>query len=107
MSQWWAHSWAITSAKKLILLVSTIIESTLLAFIGGLLGAALAFVAFNGFRVSTLNSNSFSQVVFDFAVTGELLVQGIITALIIGLIGGFLPAVRAARLPVAQALREL
>jgi len=88
-------------------LVSTIIESTLLAFIGGLLGAALAFVAFNGFRVSTLNSNSFSQVVFDFAVTGELLVQGIITALIIGLIGGFLPAVRAARLPVAQALREL
>jgi len=84
-------------------LVSTIIESTLFALIGG----ALAFVAFNGFQVSTLNSSSFSQVVFDFAVTGELLVQGIITALIIGLIGGFLPAVRAARLPVAQALREL
>jgi len=45
--------------------------------------------------------------VFDFAVTGDLLVQGIVTALIIGLIGGFLLAVRAARLPVAQALREL
>jgi len=88
-------------------LISTIIESTLLALIGGLLGGALAFVVFNGFRVSTLNGNSFSQVVFDFAVTGDLLVQGIITALIIGLIGGFLPAVRAARLPVAQALREL
>jgi putative ABC transport system permease protein len=88
-------------------LVSTIIESTLLALIGGLLGGALAYAIFNGFRVSTFNGNSFSQVVFDFAVTGDLLVQGIVTALIIGLIGGFLPAVRAARLPVAQALREL
>lgn len=88
-------------------LVSTIIESTLLALIGGLLGGALAYVIFNGFRVSTFNGNSFSQVVFDFAVTGDLLVQGIVTALIIGLVGGFLPAIRAARLPVAQALREL
>lgn len=88
-------------------LVSTIIESTLLALIGGLLGGALAYVVFNGFRVSTFNGNSFSQVVFDFAVTPDLLVQGIVTALIIGLIGGFLPALRAARLPVAQALREL
>jgi len=88
-------------------LVSTIMESTLLAFIGGLLGGVTAFLAFNGFQVSTLNSSSFSQVVFDFAVTPDLLLQGMITALVIGLIGGFLPAVRAARLPVAQALREL
>ena len=88
-------------------LVSTIIESTLLALIGGLLGGALAYVIFNGFRVSTLNGNSFSQVVFDFAVTADLLLQGIFTALVIGLVGGLLPAIRAARLPVAQALREL
>jgi putative ABC transport system permease protein len=88
-------------------LVSTIIESTLLALLGGLLGGALAYLIFNGFRVSTLNSNSFSQVVFDFAVTGDLIVQGIVAALVIGLIGGIMPAVRAARLPVAQALREL
>jgi putative ABC transport system permease protein len=88
-------------------LVSTIIESTLLALVGGLLGGALAYVVFNGFRVSTFNGNSFSQVVFDFAVTGDLLAQGIVTALIIGLVGGLLPALRAARLPVAQALREL
>jgi putative ABC transport system permease protein len=88
-------------------LVSTIIESTLLALLGGVIGGALAFIVFNGFRVSTLGGNSFSQVVFDFAVTPDLLMQGIITALIIGLIGGFLPALRAARLPVAQALREL
>jgi putative ABC transport system permease protein len=88
-------------------LVSTIIESTLLALVGGLLGGAAAYLVFNGFRVSTLNGNSFSQVVFDFAVTGELIGQGLIAALVIGLIGGFLPAVRAARLPVAMALREL
>jgi putative ABC transport system permease protein len=88
-------------------LVSTIVESTLLASIGGLLGGALAFLVFNGFQVSTLNSASFSQVVFDFAVTGELLAQGLRVALVIGVVGGFFPAIRAARMPVAQALREL
>jgi putative ABC transport system permease protein len=88
-------------------LVSTIIESTLLALIGGVIGGAVAFVVFNGFQVSTLNGASFSQVVFDFAVTPDLLSQGIIAALIIGLVGGIFPAIRAARLPVAQALREL
>jgi len=67
----------------------------------------VAFVVFNGFQVATLNGASFSQVVFDFAVTPDLLLQGIIAALIIGLLGGFFPALRAARLPVAQALREL
>jgi putative ABC transport system permease protein len=91
----------------LSVLISTILESTLLALVGGLLGGAIAFLAFNGFTVSTLSNASFSQVVFDFAVTGDLLIQGLVTALIIGLIGGLLPAVRAARLPVAQALREL
>jgi putative ABC transport system permease protein len=79
----------------------------LLAAVGGVIGGAAAFLIFNGFRVSTLNGASFSQVVFDFAVTGDLLLQGIVAALIIGVIGGFFPAIRAARLPVAQALREL
>ena len=88
-------------------LISTIFESTLLALACGLLGGAIAFLAFNGLTVSTLSNASFSQVVFDFAVTGDLLLQGLVTALIIGLIGGLLPAIRAARLPVAQALREL
>jgi putative ABC transport system permease protein len=88
-------------------MASTIVESTLLAVAGGLVGGAAAYLLFNGFRVSTLNGASFSQVVFDFAVTGDLLLQGIIAALIIGVIGGFFPAIRAARLPVAQALREL
>jgi len=88
-------------------LVSTIIESTLLALLGGLAGGLIAYLVFNGFQVSTLNGASFSQVVFDFAVTPELLMQGMYAALIIGVVGGFFPAIRAARLPVAQALREL
>lgn len=88
-------------------LCSTIVESTLLALAGGLLGGVLAFVVFNGFQVSTLNGASFSAVVFNFAVTSDLLVQGMKLALIIGIVGGFFPAIRAARLPVAQALREL
>lgn len=90
----------------LSVLVSTIVESTLLAVIGGLIGGALAYLVFNGFQVSTLGA-SFSQVVFDFAVTPDLLLQGLCAALIIGIFGGLLPAIRAARLPVAQALREL
>lgn len=91
----------------LSILFSTIIESTLLAIVGGLLGGAAAFLVFNGFQVSTLNGASFSQVVFDFAVTPDLLLDGLVVALIIGAFGGLFPAVRAARLPVAQALREL
>ena len=89
------------------ILVSTIVESTLLAVVGGLIGGGIAYLAFNGFQVSTLNGPSFSQVVFDFAVTPDLLVDGLYAALIIGVLGGFFPAIRAARLPVAQALREL
>jgi putative ABC transport system permease protein len=88
-------------------LFSTVIESVLLALVGGLLGGLLAYLVFNGYTASTLNGQSFSQVVFDFAVTPELLLQGMKAALIIGVVGGFFPAIRAARLPVAQALREL
>ena len=88
-------------------LVSTLIESIILAAVGGVIGGLLAYLVFNGFQVSTLNGPSFSQVVFNFAVTPELLTQGLKAALIIGIVGGFFPAIRAARLPVAQALREL
>ena len=89
------------------ILVSTIAESTLLALVGGIIGGAVAFAVFNGFQVSTLNGPSFSQVVFDFAVTPDLLVDGLQAALVIGAFGGLFPAIRAARMPVAQALREL
>lgn len=88
-------------------LMSTVVESLLLAAAGGVIGGALAWAVFNGFRVSTLNGASFSQVVFDFAVTPDLLLQGLVAALVIGFFGGLFPAVRAARMPVAQALRVL
>lgn len=86
---------------------SVLLEALLLGLIGGLIGAALAYVIFNGFQVATLNWNSFSQVSFGFAVTPQLLQTGIIFALAIGLIGGILPGIRAARVPITTALREL
>jgi putative ABC transport system permease protein len=75
--------------------------------IGGSIGAAAAFLAFNGFETSTMNFQTFSQVAFAFRVTPELLGMGLFYALLMGLLGGLLPALRAARLPIASALREL
>jgi putative ABC transport system permease protein len=83
------------------------LESLAVALIGGLVGAVVAYVACNGFHAATVNWQSFSQVTFAFAVTPQLLLQGIIWATAIGLIGGLFPAIRAARLPIAAALREL
>lgn len=86
-------------------IVSVMLETMLLAFLGGLLGAFIAWLIFNNYSVSTLGSN-FSQVVFQFSVSPALLWTGVKWALAIGFIGGMLPAVRAARLPVTTALRE-
>ena len=87
--------------------VSLMLESFLLALLGGVLGGGLAYFAFNNFHTSTMNFQSFSQVTFAFQVTPTLLTQGIIWAAVIGLCGGLFPAIRAARLPIATALREL
>jgi putative ABC transport system permease protein len=84
---------------------SVIIEAVALALFGGLLGGTLVWLAFDGYTASTLNNASFSQVAFDFAVTPELLQMGITWALVLGLVGGLFPAVRAARLPITTALR--
>jgi putative ABC transport system permease protein len=87
--------------------VSVMLESIALALLGGTIGGTLAYLVFNGFQAATMNWQSFSQITFAFAVTPQLLVQGVVWATLIGLIGGFLPAVRAARQPIAAALREL
>jgi putative ABC transport system permease protein len=87
--------------------VSVLAESLALAAAGGLIGAVFAYAAFNGYRASTLNFQSFSQVVFQFEVTPALLVRGLLVSLVMGLIGGVPPAIRAARMPIAHALREL
>jgi putative ABC transport system permease protein len=88
-------------------LFSVLAEALGLAVIGGALGGLLAYLAFNGYRTSTMNFQTFSQVAFAFAVTPTLLIQGLVYALVMGFIGGLLPAVRAARLPISSALREL
>lgn len=86
--------------------VSVMLETMMLALLGGLIGAGVVWVIFNGYTTSTLGAN-FSQVVFRFHVSGELLWTGIKWALAIGFIGGLFPALRAARVPVTTALREL
>ena len=88
-------------------LVSVLTESMALAVLGGAAGGLLAYAAFNGYQTSTMNFQTFSQVAFAFAVTPALLVQGLSYALAMGLVGGLLPAIRAARLPIPSALREL
>ncbi len=85
--------------------VSVMLEALLLALVGGVIGGALAYLYCDGASLSTLNFNTFSQVAFDFRVTRARLAQGLGWALGIGLTGGLLPAIRAARLPVTSALR--
>ena len=86
---------------------SVVIEALLLALVGGAMGGALAYVYCDGASLSTLNFSTFSQVAFDFRVTPGLLLRGLGWALLIGLAGGLPPAVRAARIPVTDALRTL
>lgn len=86
---------------------SVLAEAVLLSLLGGLFGGLVAWAAFDGYQTSTMNFQSFSQVAFAFAVTPKLLGTAIVYAIFMGLAGGMLPAIRAARLPVVTALREL
>jgi putative ABC transport system permease protein len=83
--------------------VGTLIESLMLAAIGGVIGAMAAYLIFDGFTASTLGS-SFTQVVFSFQLTPALVAQGVLLALVVGLLGGLFPAFRAARMPIVTAL---
>jgi putative ABC transport system permease protein len=87
--------------------VSVLVESLGLAALGGAIGGLVALVAFNGYQASTMNWQTFSQVAFAFRVTPALLGQGLAYALVMGFVGGLMPAVKAARLPISSALREL
>jgi putative ABC transport system permease protein len=88
-------------------LVSVLGEAIVLGVIGGSIGALAAYIGFNGYQTSTINFQTFTQVAFAFRVTPQLVGMGLFYALAMGLIGGLLPAVRAARLPISSALREL
>ena len=85
---------------------SVMIETMLLALVGGVAGAGAAWLLFNNYTASTMGAN-FSEVVFQFRVTPQLLGSGLRWALVIGLLGGLFPALRAARMPVTDGLREL
>jgi putative ABC transport system permease protein len=86
---------------------SVLAESLALALVGGTVGGLAAYLAFDGYAAATMNFQTWSQIAFAFAVTPQLLASGIVIAAIVGFFGGLFPAIRAARLPVATALREL
>lgn len=86
--------------------ISVLTESLVIALIGGLAGAGLAYAAFDGYQAATMNFQTFSQVTFAFSVTAPLVFTAVIGAAALGIVGGLLPAIRAARLPIASALRE-
>ena len=85
---------------------SVLVESMFLSLAGGAVGAAAAYLLFDGFRASTINWQTFSQVTFSFEVTLPLLGRAVVFATAIGLLGGLFPAIRAARLPISSGLRE-
>ncbi|HEY3858963.1 MAG TPA: ABC transporter permease [Gammaproteobacteria bacterium] len=87
-------------------LLSVLVEGMLLGLVGGIVGGALAYLLFNGIETSTMGSN-FAQIAFSFRVTPDLLVRGAIYALLMGMLGGLLPAIRAVRMPIASSLRQL
>jgi len=87
--------------------VAVMVETMMLALLGGVIGGVLAWLIFNGWTASTLATGTTGQLAFTFKVTPELLWEGLKWALAIGFVGGLFPALRAARLPVTTALREL
>lgn len=92
--------------KEISILASMMTESAIIACVGGILGAILV-LPLNNFTASTLNWQTFSQVAFAFRITPDLILMGILSSVIVGLLGGFIPSLRAARMPLATALREL
>ena len=87
-------------------LLSFLFEALLISIVGGILGC-IAVIPLNGFTTSTMNFQTFSNLAFAFKITFDLLLMGILFALIMGVLGGLLPAIRASIRPVAVALREL
>jgi putative ABC transport system permease protein len=87
--------------------ISVLTEALLIGIVGGIAGALISYFAFNGMRASTMNFSTFSQITFAFTVTPQIMVAGLLYALGLAFVGGLLPSVRAARLPITTGLREL
>jgi putative ABC transport system permease protein len=100
----WAPS--VLGFRRRTILVSFLIEGAFLALMGGLLGCLFS-LPMNGFATGTMSFDNFSEVVFEFRITPHLAMKGLIFAVTVGLIGSFLPAIRASRLPVIASLKSL
>ena len=85
---------------------SFMVEALLISFVGGVLGC-LAVWPVNGITTGAMNLQTFSHVAFAFTITPDLLARGVVFALVMGVVGGLLPAIRAAGVPVASALRSM
>jgi putative ABC transport system permease protein len=92
--------------SRLAVMASFVIESLILALIGGLVGCLLALPV-NGIATGTMNFRTFSEVAFSFRITPDLLISALIFSLVLGFVGGLLPSRFAARLPITRALREI
>jgi putative ABC transport system permease protein len=87
--------------------ISVLVEAIVLGAVGGLIGGVMAYLTLNGMHSSTMNFASFSQMTFAFTVTPALMATGIIYGLILTLLAGILPGIRAANMPITTGLREL
>ena len=92
--------------RRRAVVAALLLEGGLLALVGGVLGCAIAFY-WNGYTTATMGMETFSEIVFEFRVTPKLVVEGLVFAVIVGLIGTLFPAIRAARLPVIDALKAV
>jgi putative ABC transport system permease protein len=92
--------------RRRTILVGFIIEGAMLAALGGMLGCLLA-LPLHGYSTGTMSFNTFSETVFQFRITPWLAAKGIIFAVVVGVIGSLLPAIRASRLPVIAALKSV
>ena len=92
--------------RRRSVVLALLLEGGMLAFAGGVVGCAVAY-HWNGYTTATMGWETFSEIVFQFTVTPGLVVKGLVFAVIVGIIGTLLPAIRAARLPVIDALKSL
>jgi putative ABC transport system permease protein len=98
--------------RRRVIMLGFILEGAILAGVGGLIGCGLALAAqwyctAFGVHFGTLSFNTFSEVIFQFRVTPVLLMEGMVFAIVVGIVGSFFPAIRAARLPVIAALKAV
>jgi putative ABC transport system permease protein len=92
--------------RRRAVVTALMIEGGFLAFLGGIIGCAVAFY-WNGYTTATMGFETFSEIVFQFSVTPQLVAEGLIFAVVVGLVGTLFPALRASRLPVIAALKSI